>query len=66
MYDTAVEDDTPFAVEIEVMRHMRWSWADLMQTPADVVDAIIERITAEGYWRVQAAKRQAAQRKAAA
>ena len=60
MYDTAVTDNTPFSAEVFIMRAMHWSWADLMATPADVVEAVLERLTAEDYWRIKAAKRKAA------
>lgn len=68
MHGAAVQDSTPYAVEIEVMKEMHWSPTDLRDAPADMVDVIIERMAAERHWmhekrKLDEAKRQAASRK---
>jgi hypothetical protein len=39
-----------FGVEIAIMEHTGWSWAELRQTPAAVIDEMIVRIEAKSYW----------------
>lgn len=56
MHGAAPADSTPFAVEIAVMREMRWTWSALQETPAAVVEAVVERIAAERHWQSEQAK----------
>lgn len=37
-----------YAVEITVCEQMGWTYADLMNTPADMVDEIVIRLNAQG------------------
>jgi hypothetical protein len=60
MHGAATPDNTPFAVEIELMREMRWSWVDLQDAPADLIDALIERLAAERHWQHEKMKMQKA------
>lgn len=36
-----------YSIEIDVCREMGWTYADLMSTPADMIDEIIVRMSAE-------------------
>ncbi len=41
---------TRYGLLIPLMRHMGWSWADLCNAPADLVDEISTRMAAESHW----------------
>ena len=60
MHNATPPDDTPYAIEIELMRELSWTWTDIQQTPADVLDLLVERISAERHWRYERQKLQAA------
>ena len=63
MHGASVADNTPYAVEIELMREFHWSWHELQNTPAEVVDMAIERLAAERHWRAEQHKMQKAMQK---
>ena len=42
---------TRYGSEIAIMKHMGWSYSDLMNTPADLVEEIGLRLDAEARWR---------------
>ena len=63
MHGAAAIDDTRYAVEIGLMREMRWSWDDLQNAPADLVEMLIERIAAERHWESERLKLQRAMQK---
>ncbi len=46
-HDGVVSAPSRYGALIGVMREMHWSWSDLMNTPADLVDEVIERIRAQ-------------------
>jgi hypothetical protein len=50
----------PFAVEIEVMREMGWTWQDVQETPADVLDVIIEQMASSRHWTAEKQRMQKA------
>ena len=64
MHGAAMKDDTPYAVERAVMEDMHWSWSDLQNAPADLVDTIIESIAAERHWQQQRQKMDRAKQQA--
>ena len=43
-------DPGAFSVEIGIMKAMRWSWAELMDTPYAVVAEIAQRLESEHRW----------------
>lgn len=47
---------TRYGVLIPVMERMGWSWADLCDAPADLVDEIVMRIMAERHWTAERAQ----------
>lgn len=53
MLDMPVADPGRYGAEIRVMRAMGWSWAELQNTPADVVDELRTRLEAEAHWTEQ-------------
>lgn len=50
MHGMTSEESTPYHLEIEVMKEMGWSFRDLYDTPSDMVETVIERISAHNYW----------------
>ena len=60
MYDSdAVSTPTRYGVLMSVMREYGWSWQDLQDAPADLVEEIVMRITAEQHWTAERNKRDA-------
>jgi len=53
MLDMSVADPGRYGAEIGMMRMMGWSWAELQDTPADVVDELRTRLAAEAHWTAQ-------------
>ena len=47
-----------YGMEIAIMRHMRWSWAELQNTPDDLVEEIAIRMNAEARWTAEQRKQQ--------
>ena len=65
MYDSdSVTTPTRYGVLITIMREFGWSWQDLCAAPADLVDELAHRLTAENHWRAERSKRDAAEAKA--
>lgn len=50
MQGTAVPLETPYSDSIIVMKEMNWSWTDLQEAPADLVDELLVRISARSHW----------------
>jgi len=60
MYDSDnVTTPTRYGVLLTVMREYGWSWQDLCDAPADLVEEICTRTTAEQYWTAERNKRDA-------
>jgi hypothetical protein len=53
----AIPDGTRYAAEIEIMRYMGWSWAELCSTPSILLAIITERVSAQSKAREIARKR---------
>jgi hypothetical protein len=67
MHDSdSVTTPTRYGVLITIMREFGWSWNDLCAAPADLVDELAHRLTAENHWRAERSKRDAAEAKARA
>jgi hypothetical protein len=41
---------TSYDAEIAILLKTGWSWRELQETPADLVDALLEHISADAYW----------------
>jgi hypothetical protein len=61
MYDaTTVSAPTRYGVLLAIMQEYGWSWRDLCEAPADLVEEIAMRITAERHWNAERSKKDAA------
>lgn len=61
MYDSAaVSVPTRYGVLMAIMREYGWSWRDLCEAPADLVEEIAMRLTAEQHWTAERNKKDAA------
>ena len=47
----AVSAPSRYGSLISVMERMHWSWQDLKNAPADLIEEIIQRIQSESRWR---------------
>ena len=45
-----VSTPTRYGVLMAIMREYGWSWRDLCDTPADLVEEIAMRLSAEQHW----------------
>ena len=60
MYDAqTVATPTRYGVLMAIMREYGWSWPDLCAAPADLVEEIAMRLTAEQHWQAERSKRDA-------
>lgn len=60
MYDaTTVTAPTRYGVLMTIMREYGWSWRDLCEAPADLVEEIAMRLTAEQHWTAERNRRDA-------
>mgnify|MGYP000854842868 FL=1 len=60
MYDSdSVSTPTRYGVYLAVMREYGWSWRDLCETPADLIEEIAARLAAEQHWTAERNKRDA-------
>lgn len=60
MFDAEnVSTPTRYGVLMSIMREYGWSWRDLCEAPADLVEEITMRITAEQHWQAERSKRDA-------
>ena len=50
MHDLAKPVPGRYAGMINVMEEMHWSWRDVMEAPADLVEEIGVRMEARGRW----------------
>lgn len=51
MYDAPnVSTPTRYGVLIAIMREYGWSWQDLLNAPADLVEEVAARLAAENHW----------------
>ena len=61
MYDSDnVTTPTRYGVYMAIMREYGWSWRDLCEAPADLVEEIVWRMTAEQHWQAERSKKDAA------
>ena len=61
MYDSAnVSVPTRYGILMTIMEQYGWSWGDLCEAPADLVDEIATRIIAEQHWQAERSKKDAA------
>lgn len=56
MLDMPIHDPGRYALEIRIMREMGWSWRDLQDSPADLVEELQIRMNAESRWLEQRRK----------
>ena len=60
MYDSDnVTTPTRYGVYMAIMREYGWSWRDLCEAPADLVEEITWRMMAEQHWQAERSKRDA-------
>jgi len=60
MYDSDnVSTPTRYGPLMAVMKEYGWSWRDLCEAPADLVEELVHRITAEQHWTAERNKRDA-------
>jgi len=50
MHDIPPDPTGLYEHEIWLMRAMGWSWAEMMNTPKNVIDELSIRISAENKW----------------
>lgn len=43
-------DPGRFAVEIDIMQEMHWSWRELCEAPAALLDELVTRLQARRHW----------------
>jgi hypothetical protein len=61
MYDADnAATPTRYGVYMAIMREYGWSWRDLCEAPADLVEEIVWRTTAEQHWQAERNKKDAA------
>ena len=61
MYDSDnAATPTRYGVYMAVMREYGWSWQDLQEAPADLVEEITWRMMAEQHWQAERNKKDAA------
>jgi hypothetical protein len=51
MQDASVATPTRYGILIAIMREYHWSWTDILNAPADLIDEISTRLGAETHWR---------------
>tara|TARA_R110000868_G_scaffold104282_1_gene287211 strand:- start:1850 stop:2044 length:195 start_codon:yes stop_codon:yes gene_type:complete len=56
MLGHSIADPGRYAEDIRIMRTMGWSWEDLQNAPASLVDELQVRLNAESYWQAQKQK----------
>jgi len=56
MLDHSVNDPGRYADEIRIMRALGWSWIDLQSAPADLVEELAIRLSAESHWQSERLK----------
>lgn len=60
MYGSAnVATPTRYGVLLAIMREYGWSWPDLCAAPADLVEEVAMRLTAEQHWQAERSRRDA-------
>lgn len=64
MQDVGASVPGRYSAAIAVMKEMAWSWADLCNAPADLVDEIGTRMTAQAHWQERREKFDAQKAKA--
>ena len=58
MYDSdRVSTPTRYGILMAIMREYGWSWQELCEAPADLVEEISMRMTAEQHWMAERRKR---------
>ena len=56
MDDVATPVESRYGVDIQIMRHMQWSWRELLDAPADLVEEIAFRMAQEHKWTAERRK----------
>lgn len=56
MHGIATPVESRYAVDIQIMRHMQWSWRELLEAPADLVEEIAFRMAQESKWTAERKK----------
>lgn len=56
MHDIATPVESRYAADILIMRHMQWSWRELLEAPADLVEEIAFRMAQESKWMTERKK----------
>jgi hypothetical protein len=64
MLSASVEMPGRYPAAIAVMREMTWSWSDLLEAPADLVEEILYRMDRTVHWTQERAKLDEARMKA--
>lgn len=63
MHDARYEAPTRYGDEIAIMQEMNWSYTDLMATPMELVEEVMERMAARRRWERERRKRDEAHSK---
>lgn len=64
MRDRAEPIPGRYSAAIAVMETMHWSWSDLCNAPADLVEEILHRMERTTHWRKERERLEASKRKA--
>ena len=51
MQDVSEATPTRYGILLAVMREYHWSWHDILQAPADLIQEMSARLQAEYHWR---------------
>ena len=51
MQDASEATPTRYGILIAIMREYHWSWTDVLNAPADLIEELAFRIGAEMHWR---------------
>lgn len=56
MLGWSVADPGRYGSDIRILRAMGWSWSDLQNSPADLIDELRVRLDAEAHWTAERRK----------
>ena len=60
MFDAEhVSTPTRYGVLLAIMREYGWSWTDIQDTPADMIEEIAIRLDSEQHWQAERSRRDA-------
>lgn len=51
MQDASEATPTHYGIILHIMREYHWSWTDIVNAPADLIQEIAIRLEAEYHWR---------------